>query len=203
MQIRAVGMLGRVRRAAVLAVSVIIASAVGTVVFAAGAQADAIYCGESNYIQEIKKADWVIDGKPAFQIIIYPKIEARVHAGLGVATRMPNERPVVVDEWHAIQACIRGLYDGLADSIWQQLECHQKLSWAWNPARNNWQGDWATGPTYDLESWRPPIPFANIATEAATNCLNWLGEREDSQVVNPFRPDTGQTDLQHAYDNIA
>lgn len=181
----------KVLRAAVVGLGTVLAAGAVIVAGPAAAHADPVYCGPSKFIEQIQVADW---GGGRFQIIVTPNGEARNYAAWAL-----DQRAAVVDEWHAVQACVRGLYGSLADSIWQQLDCHQRMSWAWNPKRR----DWFTGPTYDLESWRPPLSDANLVSELRTKCLNTLGVDENSQPINPYRPDDGVTDLQHAWDDIA
>jgi hypothetical protein len=178
-------------RAAVLGFSCALATIAGTLAVPAAAHADPVYCGPSKFIEKIEVADW---GNGRFQILVTPNGDARSYAAWAL-----DQRAAVVEEWHAVQACVRGLYGDLADSIWQQLDCHQRMSWAWDPKR----GDWYTGATYDLESWRPPLSGANLVSELRTKCLNTLGIDENSQVVDPHRPDDGVTDLEHAWDTIA
>ncbi|WP_051807559.1 hypothetical protein [Actinoplanes subtropicus] len=178
-------------RAATLCLATGLAAVAGTAAAPGAAHADPIYCGPSKFIDKIEVADW---GNGRFQIVVTPNGEARNYAAWAL-----DQRAAVVDEWHAIQACVRGLYGGLADSIWQQLDCHQRMSWAWDPRRR----DWLTGPTYDLESWRPPLSGANLVSELRTDCLNKLGVDENSRVVDPHRPDDGETDLQNAWADIA
>jgi hypothetical protein len=178
-------------RTAALGLSTVLAAVAGTVAGPAAAHANPVYCGPSKFIEKIEVADW---GSDRFQIVVTPNGAARNYAAWAL-----DQRAAVVDEWHAVQACVRDLYGRRADSIWQQLDCHQRMSWAWDLRR----GDWFTGPTYDLESWRPPLSGANLVSELRTECLNTLGIDENSQVVDPYRPDDGVTDLEHAWDNIA
>lgn len=107
-------------------------------------------CGTSTYVENIQTVDMAGSD---FQIVVTPTQAAR--------DKRAN-RDVVVEMWHKVQSCVPGLYDALADSIWQQLECHQEHS--------NMGG----GPTWDLESYRTPLAFPNSATYLATHCLNRL-----------------------------
>ena len=118
------------------------------------------------------------------------------HRLVRVLAHDPSQRGAVVEEWHAIQACVPGLYGNLADSICQQLECHQRWAWALRP-----DGEWATGPTYDLESWRPKLEDDNFFAKSASKCGGYLGVEPDGEFSNPYRPDAGVTDLEHAFDN--
>ncbi|MFG1922345.1 hypothetical protein [Cryptosporangium sp. NPDC048952] len=185
-----------VLRAAAAGLITLLATSAGAVLGPSTAHADLLYCGSSKYIEKIEVANW---GNGRFQILVTPNSAARIRAGQ-TSTDPIRSREVVVDEWHAVQACVRGLYGSLADSIWQQLDCHQRMSWVWHPLRR----DWLTGPTYDLESWRPALTGPNVAVqEARTRCLNTLGVDENSKVTSPYRPDAGQFDLLHAWGNFA
>jgi hypothetical protein len=176
-------------------VSVVTASAAMIIFFvlnATPAQAWVPNCsGDGTYLSEIRVKK---DGAGNVIIMATPTEKARLHSGTSL-----SQRDVVVKEWHAIQACVSGLYGDLADSIWQQLECHQRLAWAVDPRTR----DWATGPTYDLESWRPKLANDNIVNKVASKCGGYLGFDLHAEYSNPYRPDAGATDLEHAYDNIA
>lgn len=66
--------------------------------------------------------------------------------------------------WHEVQACVPGLYDEVADRIYAQLACHADFSVVGNPLDD---GEYVTGPTWDLESWKAP---ANEYHSAASLC---------------------------------
>jgi hypothetical protein len=177
-------------------VSVVSASAAMIIFFvlnAPPAQALVPNCsGDGTYLSEIRVKK---DGDGNFIIVATPTEKARQHSGTSL-----SQRNVVVKEWHAIQACVSGLYGDLADSIWQQLECHQRLAWAVDPRTK----EWLTGPDYDLESWRPKLAKDNIVNKVVSKCGGYLGADLDEELFsNPYRPDAGATDLEHAYDNIA
>jgi hypothetical protein len=87
-------------------------------------------------------------------------------AGLGWAS--------TVEMWHAIQDCVPDLYDDVADSVWQQLECHQRYATIRKPG-----GDYATGDTYDLEVYANPLWFPNDLTYILSRCLNGEDEYRD------------------------
>lgn len=92
--------------------------------------------------------------------------------------------------WHAVQACVSGLYGDLADSIYEQIDCH--VGYAYMPGRD---GHWATGPTFDLESWRPAV--GDVADEfyLVTHC-GWGGYPYGHEPSGaPYRPDAGALDL--------
>ncbi|MGW5703885.1 hypothetical protein [Amycolatopsis japonica] len=180
---------GRKLIASFLALS---ATLFGLVALAPSANA-APRCGASKYVEEIKVAQW---GDNQFQIVLTPTGEARADAAFS-----PNPRNAVVEQWHAIQACVPGLYGSLADTIWDQLECHQLNSWLTIP---NEGGIWATGNTYDLESWRPTLPrWVGGQDLIVTKCLNMLGKDPAGPLNSPFRPDKGQFDLREAQKNFA
>lgn len=75
-----------------------------------------------------------------------------------------------VDMWHDIQNCVPNLYDDLADSIFQQLECHQRGGEYTKP----FVGGYITGPTYDLESRHEPLTNPDTLTYILTKCGNGL-----------------------------
>lgn len=131
----------------------------------AGAASAGESCGANEYIVSVTSEP--VKG-PDFRIIVTPTAKARSAAG------MNNLWPSTVAMWHAVQGCVPGLYHSLADSIWQQLECHQMFGAA----------EFATGPTYDLESWRPPLTDPNPVTYAATRCLNTLNEGGEGSGIN-------------------
>ncbi len=56
---------------------------------------------------------------------------------------------------------VPGLYGDLADSIYQQLQCHQMVP-----------HEAATGAAYDLETWREKLPGPNPVSYGLTRCLN-------------------------------
>ncbi|WP_222724041.1 DUF2599 domain-containing protein [Streptomyces sp. uw30] len=170
------------------------AAAFGVMGLAPSAEAaPAAYCGPSKYVEKIEVASW---GDNQFQIVLTPTQEARLNAAFS-----PTPRDAVVEQWHAIQACVPGLYGGLADTIWDQLECHQLNSWIAVPQEGS---KWITGDTYDLESWRPVLPRL-VPGEAliVTRCLNSLGVDPAGPFSSPIRPDAGQVDLQQAMRNFA
>lgn len=99
-----------------------------------------------------------------------------------------------VTMWHAIQGCVPGLYHGLADSIWQQLDCHQ-----WGALIKNRDGSYATGDTYGLESWRIPLAGPGVGEYWRTECLNLINKDGEGSGVN-F---PGSLDLPPIPDNLA
>ncbi|MFI6567031.1 hypothetical protein [Streptomyces sp. NPDC050534] len=182
---------GRKPAAALLALA---AAALGLMGLAPSAQAaPAPYCGPSKYVEKIEVASW---GDGQFQIVLTPTQGARWNAAFS-----PTPRDAVVEQWHAIQACVPGLYGGLADTIWDQLECHQLNSWIALPREGS---KWITGDTYDLESWRPVLPRQVPGQDLiVTHCLNSMGVDPAGPFNSPIRPDAGQVDLEQATRNIA
>ncbi|OZD68186.1 DUF2599 domain-containing protein [Rhodococcus sp. 06-1460-1B] len=134
-------------------------------------------CGANTYVKSI-------DVKPKegtdsnFYIVVTPTDSARKNG-------LAQNRNTTVSMWHQIQSCVPGLYGDLADSIWQQLECHQHY------AVDKW-----TGSTYDLETWRYPLNDANYVTYANSRCLNreWLfgAENGDPTVLLPTNEYSGK-----------
>lgn len=135
------------------------------------------WCGNSADVIQIQVMEWP-DGR--FKIMLTPTYESRFSFDYDATT---------VSMWHAIQGCVPGLYDELADSIWDQLYCHQRGALVKNSVE-----DYATGDTYDLESWRKP------GAAVQNRCGNALDTDQDpSGEGQLFRPDgrdrPGYTDL--------
>ncbi len=116
-------------------------------------------CGAGIYVKGITVEH--VAG-PDFKIVLEPTTGGRL-ASAG------DLRGSTVEMWHAIQSCVPGLYHGLADSIWQQLECHQMGALA-----PDGRGGYATGPTYDLETWRIPLGQPSYDAYVRTRCLNTI-----------------------------
>ncbi|WP_406300065.1 DUF2599 domain-containing protein [Embleya sp. NBC_00888] len=151
------------------------------------------YCGPSKFVEKVEVVSW---GDKQFQVVLTPTPQARLHA---FAAR--NPRDAVVEQWHAIQRCVPHLSGGLADTLWDQLECHQLNSWILLPREGS---KWATGNAYELESWRPVLPRAVPgAALVVTECLNHMGVDPAGPFGTPFRPDEGQVDLYQAKKNFA
>ncbi|MCK8678413.1 MULTISPECIES: hypothetical protein [Streptomyces] len=184
--------LGRIDRRSAVCLTAVAVAVLGLTAPATPASA-ASSCGSSKFVQQIEVVEWE-DGK--FQIVLTPTPEARWHAATAV-----SPRDAVVEQWHAIQGCVPGLEGGLADTIWDQLECHQLHASV--PAFR--EGSmWATGETYELESWRPVLPRAVPGgTLVFTQCMNLLGGNPDGPGSGPRRPDDGRLDLHGAQENIA
>jgi hypothetical protein len=91
--------------------------------------------------------------------------------------RVDDPWPTTLDEWSAVQSCMGGLSGPLADSVFAQLYCHQAL--AAFPGRD---GGLATGPSYELESWRGMRKTGFVPDYAywvSVRCGNGLHEELD------------------------
>ena len=53
-------------------------------------------------------------------------------------------------------------------------------------------GGWASGPTYDLESWHGTF---NEQQQYSTHCGNLLGTAPDGPLGGPYDPSLGQSDI--------
>lgn len=168
-----------VRRTALAVTAALVALATYLAPSAAAAPPQVSNCGASADVvwistEPVKGPDYIIHLKPTD------------------TARAAHERHDVVSAmWHQIQSCVPGLSGMLADSVWQQLECHQMYSNLW------------TGPTYDLETWHAPLRNPGAGTYANSKCLgtNWiLGQPNGSPgSANNF---PGYLDLQGSYSNI-
>jgi hypothetical protein len=168
------------------------ATFLGLVALAPSAGASSHYCGESNLVHEITVSQW---DQGQWQIHVTPKAQARV---------APNPRQAVDTMWHAVQACKSGLTGRLADSIYQQLDCHQRLAaapkWPWQWFSDTGEdGIFRTGNTYDLESWRPKLTGPDIfGQERRSHCLNDRsvlpsGGDPVGPLGDPVRPDLDES----------
>jgi hypothetical protein len=138
------------------------------------AEAAAPYCGSSRYVQEIIVARWA-DGE--FRISLWPTPEAR-HA--------KDRDAAAAGLWQAVLGCVGSLRGPVAESLQDQLRCHEYLALV--PAAGGAGGEerYATGETFDVESWRPtPGPTKWISTR----CGNTLGANPASPPVQAYRPD--------------
>ena len=135
------------------------------------------YCGPSEYINGIQVEPWA-DGQ--FKIEVSPTDASRYDI---------DPWNVTEQMWYAIQDCVSGLSGDLADSIWDQLECHQHAGAL----------SFATGATYDLESWRGTF---GVADWVSSHCGNELGTDPAGPTGPPTSPDAGQSDLYGAYNNV-
>jgi hypothetical protein len=145
----------RPRRGAALAAPSAVAHGAGVLTVATGGIASAdTPCGVSDYSAGVT-VDWQTYA-PDFRISVTPTEKARNAQITGYG------HDATVDIWHDVQACVPGLYNGLADSIWQQAECHVMYG----------RANWKTGPTFDFESWRFPLADPNPVTYFQTECLD-------------------------------
>lgn len=147
-------------------------------------------CGQSEWVQSITL-------NPAGDTIILTPTEAARDrsdqvAQDGAYLLNAAQRDVIVSQWHSIQQCVGGLFGDKADSVWQQLECHQKLAFAHNPV----DGSWLTGPTFDLELFHPPLPRnwfnseASTVAEVLSKCGNSLHDGTPLPVSPTLMPDS-------------
>ncbi len=143
---------------------------------AAAPAATTPYCGASRYVEEIVVEQWA-DGR--LRISVRPTSAAR-HA----------ERREATDAiWTAIGGCVTtlpALGRDVTDSLHAQLTCHQDL--ALIPALGGGRG-YATGDTYDLESWRPLMRPNSMSTWISTRCGNTLGTDPAGPPARVYRPD--------------
>lgn len=125
------------------------------------------WCGDSLDVEQIQVEEWP-DGK--FKIMVTPTHASRFS---------PDTYGTTANIWHAIQGCVPGLYGSLADSIWDQLYCHQ--DWALLKTQVD---SYASGDTYDLESWREP------GAKPINHCGNQLDiDAEPVGQGHVYRPD--------------
>ncbi len=127
-------------------------------------------CDGNAYVAEVQVQDFT-DGQ--FEIKVTPTSNTRYSSYVGGGT---YELEAMHEIWHAVQACVSGLYGNLADSIYQQIECHV-LGTISGPLH-------AGGPTFDFESWRGTTDTSNYIP---TKC-NWGGWPYE-KVGDPYRPD--------------
>lgn len=169
-------------RQTLMTVGVISTSVVATAVATApSASADALYCGPSENVTSVQVQDYA---EGHFKVILSPTDGSRFAL---------DSRAATVTAWHAVQRCVPGLYGELADSMWAQLECHQQF--ALTPGKDGW----ATGPTYDLESWHGLFSQQDYFP---TRCGNELGVQPAGPLDEPHDPSTGWTDLP-SWGNVA
>ncbi|SNQ47389.1 conserved hypothetical protein [Frankia canadensis] len=141
---------------------------------AAGARAAGRpYCGASQDVEEIVVEQWA-DGR--FRVSLRPTDASR---------RGLRDKTTAV-LWSAVGACVPNLGGpAVADSLHAQLACHQALAEA--PALHG--GGYATGDTYDLESWRPLMRPNSFSTWLSTHCGNTLGTDPTGSPTRTYRPD--------------
>lgn len=112
-----------------------------------------------------------------FDVHVSPTESARA---LGTGERVFGREDIVYQMWHAVQHCVPGLYGHLADSIYQQLECH-----VWFGIDS--ASGYGTGPRYDLESWHLPLVHPGFSAYVASHCLN----KDSGDRVVPENAETG------------
>ncbi|MDT0264104.1 hypothetical protein [Jatrophihabitans lederbergiae] len=140
----------------------------------ASAQADTVAtnCDGNAYVSLVEVQDFT-DGQ--FEIKTWPTSNTRYAAWGGYELDAMNEI------WHAVQACVPGLYGSLADGIYQQIECHV-VGTIGGPL--DFGGD-----TFDFESWRGTTDPSN---EIPTEC-NW-GGWPYTPIGEPYRTDRPAND---------
>lgn len=111
-------------------------------------------CGQNDFVQSVDVKDLGAPYGGERKIVVTPG-EPAWHA-VGV-------KEVTDVMWHSIQDCVPGLYGGVADSIYQQLMCHQA-----------YPVEMFSGPTWDLETYHPPLDNPTWAALINTRCLNTL-----------------------------
>ena len=115
-------------------------------------------CTSNQWVDGLAVERWP-DGH--FKVVISPSVDGFTYGHAGMDSI-----------WHLVQACVPGLYGSLADSIWSQLNCH-----TWFSALPEWRryesgSGFASGPSWDLESWHPNFHFTKYVT---SHCGNELG----------------------------
>jgi hypothetical protein len=126
-------------------------------------------CDGNAYAAEVKVQDFT-DGQ--FEIKVTPTSNTRYSAWTSGSYMLDAMNEI----WHAVQACVSGLEGNLADSIYQQIECHV-IGTISGPLH-------AGGDTFDFESWRGTTDPSNYIP---TQC-NWGGWAYEP-VGEPYRPD--------------
>ncbi|MEX5633457.1 DUF2599 domain-containing protein [Parafrankia sp. FMc2] len=135
-----------------------------------GAAPGAPFCGASRYIEEITVQEWAGGD---FRISVWPKDEAR-HA---------DDRDAASAEiWAAVRTCVGTPDQAVAESLQDQLRCHEFLALV--PGSGS--EEYATGDTFDVESWRPT---PGRRRWFSTRCGNTLGTDPTSAPVRTYRPD--------------
>ncbi|MCF6733629.1 hypothetical protein [Blastococcus sp. KM273129] len=107
----------------------------------------------------------------SFKISVEPTQYARDNGWTDYANR---SRAMTNAIWHATQSCVPGLYNALADSIYQQIECHV---WFGGLPNNNLRG-YRTGDTWDFESTHLPLVNPGLRSYVDTACLSEDGVTE-------------------------
>jgi hypothetical protein len=121
-------------------------------------------------VEEITMRRWADGG---FQVSLRPTSGARYAEDTDAAA---------AEMWQAVRGCVSGLDGQVGASLEDQLRCHEYL--ALIPG----QGEevYATGTTFDLESWRPT---PGRSRWISTRCGNTLGTDPTSTPGQRYRPD--------------
>ncbi|WP_241831632.1 DUF2599 domain-containing protein [Parafrankia soli] len=128
------------------------------------------YCGSSRYVEEITLQRWAGGD---FRISVWPTEEAR-HAD--------DRDGASAEIWRAVQGCVGEVDPVVAESMQDQLRCHESL--ALIPGRGG--EEYATGGSFDVESWRPT---PGRRRWISTRCGNTLGTDPTSAPLATERPD--------------
>jgi len=146
-----------VRRFAALSLAVCLPFLI-LIVGAGSAEADELNsgCDRGTFISNIELEN---NGYWGTKIKVTPTNAARAGSGPGSGLTNPM--------WAALQSCVPGLYGSVADSIYQQLDCHVLGG----------QFEFATGHTWDLETWLVPLDSPNLRSYYDSHCLNFQPTR--------------------------
>lgn len=132
------------------------------VVFGTGtAQAAELNAGcsyDTQYVSNIAVGD---DGIYGTRISVTPTDAARLGGGPG--------SPLTDLIWPEIQSCVPNLYGSVADSIFQQLQCHVLFSEAPAPELPL---RYASGNTWDFDTAFVPLSSPNPVSYYSSKCLN-------------------------------
>jgi hypothetical protein len=128
------------------------------------------YCGASRYVEEVTVERWA---GGYFRVSLRPTSSGRHAADLDGATDVM---------WNALRRCVRGFDARVGDSLHDQLRCHEHLALI---VASGGEG-YATGPTFDLESWRPRLKESQWIS---TRCGNTLGTDPTTPPGPFYRPD--------------
>jgi len=135
------------------------------------------YCGASQYVSEITVEKWT---NGDFRVSLRPTDAGR-HAS--------DQTAAANVMWQQIRRCLTpsagftNLDGTVGDSLQDQLHCHEFLALV--PALHGGQG-YATGDTFDLESWRPTFGESRWYS---TRCGNTLGTDPSGRPAATYRPD--------------
>ncbi|OAA25754.1 Protein of unknown function (DUF2599) [Frankia sp. EI5c] len=136
----------------------------------AGSAGAAPYCGESRYVQEISVRRWAGGD---FQISLWPTDAAR---------QADDRDDASAQLWTAVRDCVGTLDPAVTESLRDQLRCHEFLALVPGSGAERY----ATGETFDIESWRPT---PGRRRWISTRCGNTLGTDPTTAPVRTYRPD--------------